>query len=353
MRRRPLGSSGQLVSELALGTMTFGAETPEADAHAILDAYVEAGGNLLDCADVYAHGESESIVGRWLASRGVRDELIVATKGRFPVSHDAGPNDFGLSRRHLVRAVDASLARLGVDHIDLYQVHTWDPFTPAEQWLRTLDDLVRAGKIREVGVSNLNGWQLQRVILHARHEGLAPVVSLQPQYNLLAREIEWELLELCELEGISTLPWSPLGGGWLTGKYRRDVVAATGSDVPTGATRLGEDPDRGVEAWSKRNVDHVHAIVDEVVAIARARGCTPSQVALAWVGARPTVASTILGVRTPAQLEDNLGAVDVRLTAEETARLTAISEPPLPDYPYGFLSRAAERRHEALGADGH
>jgi aryl-alcohol dehydrogenase-like predicted oxidoreductase len=349
MRRRPLGSSGQLVSELALGTMTFGAETPEADAHAILDAYVAAGGNLLDCADVYAHGESESIVGRWLAARGVRDELVVATKGRFPVRRDAGPNDFGLSRRHLVRAVDASLTRLGVDHIDLYQVHTWDPFTPAEQWLRTLDDLVRAGKIREVGVSNLNGWQLQRVILHARHQGLAPVVSLQPQYNLLAREIEWELLDLCELEGISTLPWSPLGGGWLTGKYRREVVAAGGADVPTGATRLGEDPDRGVEAWSKRNVDHVHAIVDEVIAIADARGCTPSQVALAWVGARPTVASTILGVRTLAQLEDNLGAAGLELSVEETARLTAISEPPLPDYPYGFLSRAETARRDALG----
>lgn len=349
MRRRPLGSSGLLVSELALGTMTFGAETPEADAHAILDAYVMAGGNLLDCADVYAHGESESIVGRWLASRGLRDELIVATKGRFPVHQDAGPNDFGLSRRHLVRAVDASLDRLGVDHIDLYQVHTWDPFTPAEQWLRTLDDLVRAGKIREVGVSNLNGWQLQRVILHARHAGLAPIVSLQPQYNLLAREIEWELIDLCELEGISTLPWSPLGGGWLTGKYRREVVTATGSDVPTGATRLGEDPDRGVEAWSKRNVDHVHAIVDEVVAIADARGSTPSQVALAWVGARPTVASTILGVRTLAQLEDVLGAAGLELSPEETARLTTISAPPLPDYPYGFLSRTRASRRAALG----
>lgn len=348
MRRRVLGSSGMLVSELTLGVMTFGAETPEEDSHEILDGFVAAGGDTIDCADVYAGGQSEEIVGRWMASRGNRDDLVILTKGRFRVGPDAGHNDFGLSRRHLMRALDASLRRLGVDHVDLYQVHAWDPLTPPEQWLQTLDDMVRSGKVREVGVSNLNGWQLQRAVMLARQEGLAPIVSLQPQYNLLAREVEWELTELCELEGLGLLPWSPLGGGWLTGKYRREVVAAAGSDVPTGATRLGEDPDRGVEAWSKRNDDRVHAIVDEVIAVAEGRGCTPSQVALAWVNHRPSVASTILGVRTLAQLEDDLGAADMELSPEETARLDEVSAPPLPDYPYGFISRAADARRSAL-----
>jgi aryl-alcohol dehydrogenase (NADP+) len=231
-------------------------------------------------------------------------------------------------------------------------VHAWDPLTPPEQWLQTLDAFVRAGKVREVGVSNLNGWQLQRAIMLARQEGLAPIVSLQPQYNLLAREVEWELIDLCALEGLGLLPWSPLGGGWLTGKYRREVVSAAGSDVPTGATRLGEDPGRGVESWFKRNDDRVHAIVDEVVAIAEGRGVTPSQVALAWVNRRPTVASTILGVRTLAQLTDDLGAVGLVLDVEETDRLDAVSAPPLPDYPYGFLSRASQARRDALQDPG-
>jgi aryl-alcohol dehydrogenase-like predicted oxidoreductase len=284
-----------------------------------------------------------------MKSRGNRDELIILTKGRFRVRPDAGHNDFGLSRRHLVRALDASLRRLGVDHVELYQVHAWDPLTPPEQWLLTLDEMVRSGKVREVGVSNLNGWQLQRAVMIARQEGLAPIVSLQPQYNLLAREVEWELVDLCALEGLGLLPWSPLGGGWLTGKYRREVVATTGG-VPSGATRLGEDPDRGVEAWSKRDTDRVHAIVDEVIAVAQGRGVTPSQVALAWVNARRTVASTILGVRTLAQLEDDLGAAGLELSAEETARLDAVSELPLPDYPYGFISRAARARSDALGS---
>jgi aryl-alcohol dehydrogenase-like predicted oxidoreductase len=340
-----------LVSEFTLGAMTFGAETSEEETHAILDAFVAAGGDTIDCADVYAAGRSEEYVGRWMASRGNRDDLVILTKGRFRVGPDAGPNDFGLSRRHLTRALDASLRRLGVDHVDLYQVHAWDPLTAPEEWLQTLDGFVRAGKVREVGVSNLNGWQLQRSVMLARQEGLSPIVSLQPQYNLLAREVEWELVDLCELEGLGLLPWSPLGGGWLTGKYRREVVAASGSDVPTGATRLGEDPDRGVESWFKRNDDRVHAIVEEVVAVADARGVTPSQVALAWVNARRTVASTILGVRTVEQLTDDLGAVGLELDAEETSRLDTISAPVLPDYPYGFIERAAQARRDALLPD--
>jgi aryl-alcohol dehydrogenase-like predicted oxidoreductase len=228
MRRRVLGSSGMLVSEFTLGAMTFGAETDEDETHAILDAFVAAGGDTIDCADVYAEGRSEE-------HRRPLDGL--AREPRRPRHPHQGPLPRRTGRRaQRLRSVAPpprararrEPRRLGVDHVDLYQVHAWDPLTPPEQWLRTLDDLVRAGKVREVGVSNLNGWQLQRAVMIARQEGLAPIVSLQPQYNLLAREVEWELVDLCALEGLGLLPWSPLGGGWLTGKYRREVVAATG-----------------------------------------------------------------------------------------------------------------------------
>lgn len=339
MEQRTLGSSGLVVSSYALGTMTFGKETPEADAWSILDRFVDAGGTLIDIADVYVAGESERIVGRWLADRGRHDDVVIATKGRFPMGD--GPNDHGLSRAHLSRAVDASLERLQVDHVDLYQIHAWDPLTPAEEWLATLDDLVRAGKIRYVGVSNLTGWQLQRVALLARQAGLAPVVSLQPQYSLLTREIEWELVPVCELEGIGMLPWSPLGGGWLTGKYRPD-------ERPTGSTRLGEDPNRGVEAYDTRNTDRTWSILEVVGDVARDHGVTMSQVALAWVTQRPMVSSTILGVRTIQQLEDNLGAVDVVLAADDLERLDAISEPQTPAYPYALFERMVSGRLDLL-----
>ena len=341
MQLRTLGRSGLLVSEHCLGTMTFGAETLETDAHAILDAFVAAGGTFIDTADVYAAGKSERIVGRWLAARGGADDLVIATKGRFPVGPDARPNDQGLSRAHLTRALDASLTRLGVDHVDLYQVHAWDPLTPAEEWMVTLDGFVRAGKVRHVGVSNLTGWQLQRAAMIARSEGLAPVVTLQPQYNLLARDIELELTDLCALEGIGLLPWSPLGGGWLTGKYRADAA-------PTGATRLGEDPERGVEAYAKRNVPRTYAILAEVERIAADHGATMAQVALAWVGAQPNVDSTILGVRTLAQLEDDVGALEVDLSVEELAALDGVSAPEIPDYPYGMIRRVGDPRLAAL-----
>ncbi|MFW5934096.1 MAG: aldo/keto reductase [Actinomycetota bacterium] len=341
MRIRQLGDSGLLVSNYALGTMTFGQETPEPDAHAILDRFAAAGGTLLDLADVYVAGESERIVGRWLAARGHRDDVVLATKARFPVGEDVSAADQGLSRRYLHRAIDASLARLGVDHVDLYQVHAWDLLTPVEEWLRAMDELVTAGKVRYVGVSNLRGFQLQRAVDTARAAGLAPVISLQPQYNLLAREIEWELVPCCLDEGVGLLPWSPLGGGWLTGKYRRD-------QRPTGATRLGEDPDRGVEAYDTRATERTWAILDVVGEVAEEHGATMSQVALAWVDAQPGVASTILGVRSPEQLEDNLGAIDLQLSADALARLEQVSRPQTPQYPYGMLERIDAQRLDPL-----
>jgi aryl-alcohol dehydrogenase-like predicted oxidoreductase len=330
MEYRTLGGSGCSVSSYALGAMTFGAEAAQDVAHAQLDAFVEAGGTLVDTADVYAGGASEEIIGRWLSTRGedVRERIVLATKGRFP-SGAGGPNDVGLSRRHLVHALDASLRRLGVDQVDLYQVHAWDPWTPPEEWLRFLDDAVQAGKIVYPGLSNLTGWQVQKVVDIADFGGLARPVTLQPQYSLLVREIEWEIVPVCEAEGLGLLPWSPLGGGWLTGKYSRD-------QAPSGATRLGENPDRGVEAYGRRStVQRTWDVISAVQKVAEGRGVSMAQVALAWLHDRPAVTAVILGARTVDQLRDNLGAAGLRLSDAETEALDLASDPGAADYPYG------------------
>ncbi|WP_407554925.1 aldo/keto reductase [Streptomyces sp. Pv4-95] len=338
MEYRTLGRSGCSVSTLALGTMTFGNETDEKGAHAQLDRFVEAGGTFIDTADVYSAGVSEEIVGRWLAgaSAEVRDQVVLASKGRFPMG--GGPNDVGLSRRHLDRALDASLRRLGVETIDLYQVHSWDPLTPVEETLGFLDDAVRRGKIHYVGLSNFTGWQIQKTVDVADFRGLARPVTLQPQYSLLSREIEWEITPACASEGLGLLPWSPLGGGWLTGKYRRD-------ERPSGATRLGENPERGVEAYDRRGrVERTWAVVDEVRTLAEERGVSMAQIALAWVADRPTVTSVILGARTIEQLTDNLAAAGLHLSEEERARLDKVSDPGAADYPYGGPGRDQRSR---------
>ena len=329
MEFRALGRSGCAVSAYALGTMTFGRETDEEHSHEQLDTFVEAGGNLVDTADVYSGTESEAIIGRWLAAAppDVRERVVIATKGRFPT--DDSPNGLGLSRRHLSRALDASLTRLGVDAIDLYQVHAWDPHTPLEETLRFADDAVRAGKVRYFGLSNFTGWQLQKAVDLAEHRGWSVPVTLQPQYNLLVREIEWEIVPAAEHNGLGLLPWSPLGGGWLTGKYSRD-------ERPTGATRLGENPDAGVEAYGRRSdVQRTWDVVDAVREVADARDVPMASVALAWLVARPAVTSVILGARTTEQLQANLDTADLRLTADETDRLDAASDPGAADYPYG------------------
>jgi len=329
MEYRTLGRSGCAVSTLALGTMTFGSEADEAASHAQLDAFVDAGGTLVDTADVYSEGASEEIIGRWLGRQptNVRSRVVLATKARVPMGD--GPNDAGLSRRYLRRALDASLSRLGVDSVDLYQAHAFDPHTPLDETLRFLDDAVRAGKIAYVGLSNYNGWQIQKVVDLAEFSGLACPVTVQPQYSLLVREIEWEIVPACESTRLGLLPWSPLGGGWLTGKYSRDVR-------PTGATRLGEDPNRGVEAYDRRTaVKRTWDVIDAVQSVASACGVSMAQVALAWLADRPLVSSVILGARTLEQLRDNLGAAGVHLSEDETARLDAASDPAPADYPYG------------------
>jgi aryl-alcohol dehydrogenase (NADP+) len=328
MEYRNLGGTGTVVSAQCLGTMTFGNESTEEVSRAQLDLFVERGGNFIDTADVYSRGVSEEIVGRWLADRrGTRDQLVIATKGRFPMGD--GPNDAGLTRTHLSRALDASLRRLGVETIDLYQAHAWDPLTPIEETLGFFDDAVRAGKIRYAGVSNFLGWQLQKTVLVARSGGRPPIATLQPQYNLLVRDIEFELVEVCGNENVGILPWSPLAGGWLTGKYVRD-------QAPTGATRLGEDPQRGMEAYVPRNAqERTWQVIDAVRKVAEGRGVSMSQVALSWVTDRPSVSATILGARTVEQLGDNLGAAGLHLSEPETALLTQASAPIVADYPYG------------------
>jgi aryl-alcohol dehydrogenase (NADP+) len=328
MQYRTLGGTGTVVSAQCLGAMTFGNESREEVAHAQLDRFVEAGGNFVDTANVYSRGVSEEIIGRWQKARpGLRDQLVIATKGRFPMGD--GPNDAGLTRTNLSRALDASLRRLQVDAIDLYQAHAWDPLTPIEETLGFFDDAVRAGKIRYAGVSNVLGWQLQKAALLTQFRGLAPIVTLQPQYNLLVRDIEFELVDVCRNERIGILPWSPLAGGWLSGKYARD-------HAPTGATRLGEDPERGMEAYAPRNAqERTWQVIDAVRQVAEGRGVSMAQVALAWVADRPAVTSVILGARTVEQLDDNLGAADLHLSDEETAQLTAVSAAIVADYPYG------------------
>jgi len=332
MDYRTLGHSGCAVSSLCLGTMTFGVETDEPGAHQQLGRFIEAGGNLVDTADVYGDGRSEEIIGRWFASRpaDVTEPVVLATKGRFARGHDQSPNGAGLSARHLTRALDASLQRLGLESVDLYQVHAYDPLTPLEETLRTLDQFMRAGKIHYYGLSNFTGWQLTKAVHLARALNVAEPVTLQPQYSLLAREIEWEIVPAVLDAGMGMLPWSPLGGGWLSGKYQRD-------QRPTGATRLGDDPDRGMEAYDRRGTERTWNVVDAVQKVAEDRGVSMAEVALAWVTARPGVTSTILGARTLSQLETNLRAADLHLTAAETAALEAASDPHVTDYPYGEL----------------
>jgi aryl-alcohol dehydrogenase-like predicted oxidoreductase len=332
MDYRTLGHSGCAVSSLALGTMTFGVEADETVAHQQLDRFLEAGGTLVDTADVYGEGRSEEIIGRWFARRpaDLTEPVVLATKGRFHFAGDNSPNGAGLSARHLTRALDASLRRLGLETVDLYQVHAFDPLTPMEETLRTLDQFVRSGKIRYYGLSNFTGWQLTKAVHLARALEVAGPVTLQPQYSLLAREIEWEIVPAVLDAGMGLLPWSPLGGGWLSGKYRRD-------QRPSGATRLGEDPGRGMEAYDRRGTDRTWHVIDAVQKVAEDRGTSMAEVALAWVTGRPAVSSTILGARTLDQLETNLRSADLHLTAAETAALDAASDPHPVDYPYGEL----------------
>ncbi|MEV0902304.1 aldo/keto reductase [Actinoplanes sp. NPDC049802] len=334
MEYRNVGASGLRVSELCLGTMTFGKEADEQTSHAILDRYVEAGGDFIDTADVYAGGASEEIIGRWLASRQ-RDSLVVATKAFWATG--SGPNDNGAGRKHLIAAVHASLRRLRTDYIDLYQLHCFDETTPIEETVSTLDQLVRSGLVRHLGVSNYAAWQLQKSVDVARFRGWEPFVAAQPLYNLIDREIETELVPVCRNEGVGIIPWSPMRGGWLTGKYRRGMTGA-----PAG-TRWDGDKQPWLGNWENSVDERTWRVTDTLIAVAEEAGRTPAQVALRWLLQRPGVTAPIVGARTTGQLGDNLGATGWTLDDKQMERLTAAGDQPLP-YPHPYLAGSPRRR---------
>ncbi len=331
-----VGRSGLKVSEFAFGTMTFGREADEATSHRMLDLFVDRGGNFIDSADVYGNGTADEVFARWLAGKH-RDDFVIASKVRFPTG--PGMNDVGLSRKHILSSVHDSLRRLGTDHLDLIQIHCWDRGTPIEETLTTLDQLVRDGKVRYLGSSNLRGWQLQKMIDTSRQLGLEAFVCHQPQYNLLARETEWEVLEVCAAEGVGVIPWGPLRGGWLSGRYRREMGGA-----PEGSRVKTAEKEGWMETWARYDNDRTWAIIDELDRIAAIHDTTPAVVAIRWIAQQPVVTAPILGASRFEQLEANLAAVDVRLGDDDMAALERVSHVE-GSYPYdSFIDDAQAGR---------
>ena len=336
MEYRTLGASGLKISVLTMGTMTFGGtggfasvgSTGVDDARRQVDLCLEAGVNLIDTADVYSDGLSEEIVGQVL--RGRRDEVLVATKVRMAMG--PGPNDAGLSRHHILAGCEASLRRLGTDHIDLYQVHEWDGVTPLEETLEALDLLVQAGKVRYVGAANYTGWQLMKALGTAERTGLPRFVSEQIFYSLQARDAEYELIPAAVDQGLGVLVWSPLSGGLMSGKYRR------GQQPPAGSRQLTD--------WNEPPVydqEKLYDTVDVLTAVGAEHGVSAAQVALAYLLGRPAVTSLIVGARTTEQLADNLAAADLVLGAEERDQLDQVSALPL-IYPHWHQAKTARDR---------
>ena len=267
MDYRFMGNTGLKVSELCLGAMTFGWTTGPEESHQILDRFVDAGGNFIDTANVYAGSQSETILGDWLQNKS-RDQLVIATK--VYGSMGDGPNDMGLSRKHILSSVEASLQRLKTDYIDLYQVHNWDDATPLQETLSALNELIRDGKVRYIGASNFTGWQLQKAVDVSRHMGWEPFVCLQPLYNLLDRSTEWELVPVCQAEGLGIIPWSPLRGGWLAGRYQRSMT-----EPPTG-TRVEMAEQRGWgETFTDYANEHTWNLLDFCMQLPRKRRSLP------------------------------------------------------------------------------
>ncbi len=325
-----LGRTGLKVSELCLGAMTFGRETSERDSHKILDQFVEAGGNFIDTADVYIQGASEEIVGRWLKGK-VRDDFVIATKVRFPMGE--GPNDVGLSRKHILAGVEASLKRLQTDYLDLYQLHCWDAGTPLEESLSALDNLVERGLVRYIGASNFTGWQLQKAIDLSYRNGWEVFSCLQPQYNLLCRSTEWDLIPVCQNEGLGIIPWSPLRGGWLSGKFKRGMTG------PPQGSRIEIAEEKGwSESWSNYNNEYTWTVLDALHEVADESGHAPAQVALNWVLNQAGITSPIIGVRTFEQLKSNLRAVGWQLSDAQMQKLNAASKLS-PPYPHDFIAQ--------------
>ena len=318
---RTLGRSGLIVSPLALGTMTFGAARWGSDsdtAEAVFDAYVEAGGNFVDTADVYSGGQSEETVGRLVAERGLRDRVVIATKAGFYGAAGAAssnPNGGGNGRKHVTAALERSLRRLGTDYVDLYWMHVWDAVTPVDEVLQTLGDLVRAGKIRYFGLSDGPAWAATKTATLAAERGVPGPVAIQPEYSLVERSIEREHVPAALDGGMGVVPWSPLAGGFLTGKYTRGEASAEGTGRLSGANPFGDS----------KFTDRNWAVLDVLRDVAQEAGRTPAETALAWTLARPGVASLIVGARTPEQLAANLASLNVSLTPEQTDRLDRAS----------------------------
>jgi len=321
---------------LGLGTMGMGGGGNFANVGDIgvdlatrqLDLCLDAGVTFVDTANIYSTGDSEEIVGKAVGNR--RDRIVLATKARFPMGE--GPNDAGLSRRHLISECEASLRRLGTDYIDLYQVHEWDGLTPLEETLDALDALVRSGKVRYVGCSNYSGWQMTKALGLSDRLGYQRFISQQVYYSLQARDIEYEIVPAALDQGVGILVWSPLAGGLLSGKYRRD------RDAPAGSRHLTEWDEPPV-----RDEDALYDIIEALVEIGEEHGVSAAQVALAWTLGRPGIASVIVGARTEEQLADNLKAADLQLAAEERGRLDELSAPPLL-YPFWHQARSASDR---------
>ncbi len=333
MQYHPIGQSGLISSNLSLGTMIFGEQsgraTPEAEALKMIDAYLDAGGNHLDTANVYAEGRSEEIVGK--ALKGRRHETLIATKARFPMGNN--PNAVGLSRLNLINSVDHSLRRLQTDYIDLFYVHCWDPITPLEETLRALEDLVRNGKVRYLGISNFKAWQVMKAQGLCDQFMLNRFIAGQYQYSLVKRDVEYEFFDLFESEGMGLLPWGPLGGGFLTGKYRRGAK---------GQGRITNTPDHTEESWQRRDKEKNWLILEAVEDIARTHDTSVTAVALAWVLSKAVVPSLIIGARTMDQLKDNLKASDLSLKPEEIATLDELSQ--LSElYPYRMIEAYGQR----------
>ncbi|MCY3833699.1 MAG: aldo/keto reductase [Chloroflexi bacterium] len=329
MEYRSLGRTGVMVSELCLGCMNFGGVTPEAESFDIVDRAIDAGVNFFDTANVYSRGGSETTVGKALKRNGKRDRIVLATKvhGRM---EDDDILAVGNNRRHIIQQCDASLMRLGTDYIDLYQLHRANPEIPIDETLRALDDLIRAGKVRYIGTSTFPSWRVMESFWVSKELGLNRFVSEQPPYHLLDRSIERELIPLAQSYGLAIIPWSPLARGFLTGKYKR------GEAIP-GDSRFGNDAGRGAAMERRRDqhfTDLGFDLLDLVTELAGEKSCSPSQIALAWVMSKRGVTSPIIGPRTMAHLEDNLGAINVTLDAEDHARLDALAEPELATVPY-------------------
>lgn len=327
-----LGRSGLRVSPLSLGTMTFGTEwgfgVEEAASRAIFDAYLEAGGNFIDTADGYTGGHSEQMVGKFVAGRKLRDRVVIATKFTFSADR-ANPNAGGNGRKNIYRALEGSLQRLQTDYVDLYWLHAWDAVTPAEEVLSTMNDLVREGKILHYGFSNVPAWYLARIATLAEKEGKEPPIALQLEYSLAERNIELEFFPAAREFGTGICPWSPLAGGFLTGKYRR---TAQGSE---GQGRLQKIKGAGNPAFEK-TTERNWRILDALLEVGGETGRKPAQVALNWVAARPAISSTIIGATSVEQFRENLAALDFTLPEELSAKLTRASAPEI-IHPYNFF----------------